>query len=102
MNDPLSDQMDFSGRVALVSGGTSGIGRVVVRQQGELDAKLAVADRNHEGAKDVVAELGADNAMAIAVDVADPDSDHSVLWATARRLRKPSSQWKPAQSYNNN
>jgi NAD(P)-dependent dehydrogenase (short-subunit alcohol dehydrogenase family) len=92
MNDPLSDQMDFSGRVALVSGGTSGIGRAVVRQQGELGAKLAVADRNHEGAKDVVAELGADNAMAIAVDVADPDSDHRVLWATARPLRKPSSR----------
>lgn len=88
MNGPMSAQMDFSGRVALVSGGASGIGRAVARQLGELGAKLAVADRNYEGAEDVVAELGADNAMAIAVDVADPDSANDMADAVTNRFGK--------------
>jgi len=60
--------MDFSGKVALVTGGASGIGREVARQFATGGASVAVADVNKEGAEAVAAELGA---LAVALDVTD-------------------------------
>ena len=74
MSDHMSAQLDFTGRVALITGGASGIGRAVARQLCALGARLAIADRNTDAANAVAAELGTDRALALTVDVADPDS----------------------------
>lgn len=88
MNDPMSAQMDFTGRVALITGGASGIGRAVTRQLNQLGARVAIADRNREGAEAVVAELGGDNAMAISVEVADPESANAMADVVTERFGK--------------
>ncbi|MFZ5746443.1 MAG: SDR family NAD(P)-dependent oxidoreductase [Pseudomonadota bacterium] len=61
---------DFQDKVALVTGGASGIGKAIVRDLAARGAKLVVADHDEAGAAAVAAELGAD-ALSFAVDVAD-------------------------------
>ncbi len=74
MPEHISAQLDFSGRVALVTGGASGIGRAVATQLAGLGARLVIADRNTKGAEAVARKFGAEQAVALTVDVADPDS----------------------------
>ena len=50
--------MIYVNRVAVVTGGASGIGREVARALAERGAAVAVADINLEGAEEVAAALG--------------------------------------------
>jgi 3(or 17)beta-hydroxysteroid dehydrogenase len=58
----------LSGKTALISGGASGIGRAAASMMAGEGARIAVADRNGEGAEDVARQLG-DVAVAIEMDV---------------------------------
>ncbi|WP_395106804.1 bifunctional aldolase/short-chain dehydrogenase [Actinomadura sp. SCN-SB] len=66
-------------RVALVTGGGSGIGAATARRLAAEGACVVVADRDLAGAEKVAAEIGAgaprqeDVAIAVAVDVTDED-----------------------------
>ena len=64
--------MDFSRRVALVTGGASGIGFAVASQLAELGAKIAIADVNIDGARAAVDKLSNTSTLAIEVDVQEP------------------------------
>jgi len=61
------------GKVALVTGGGSGIGRAVCEAYHREGARVAVADNRENAARDTAAALG-DNSLAIAMDVAEPTS----------------------------
>jgi NAD(P)-dependent dehydrogenase (short-subunit alcohol dehydrogenase family) len=50
-------RFDLTGRVALVTGGASGIGRACAVAMAEQGAAIAVADRNFEGAQIVAEQL---------------------------------------------
>jgi NAD(P)-dependent dehydrogenase (short-subunit alcohol dehydrogenase family) len=80
--------MDFAGRVALVTGGASGIGREVARQLAARGAAVAVADINMAGAEMVAAELvsAGVRAVAVALDVADAASVNVGVAKTSREL----------------
>ncbi len=71
---------DFSldGKVALVTGGNSGIGRAIALAFAEHGALVAIASRNEERNAAVAKELGG-NAKAYATDVGDMDAVTKVV-----------------------
>jgi NAD(P)-dependent dehydrogenase (short-subunit alcohol dehydrogenase family) len=62
--------MDLKGKVALVTGGASGIGAAAVRRLAAAGARVAVADRDEGAARAVADEVGG---IALTGDVADPE-----------------------------
>jgi rhamnulose-1-phosphate aldolase/alcohol dehydrogenase len=65
----------LAGRVALVTGGASGIGRAIATRLSTEGAAVVVADRDGDGARDVAHGLGGpDAAAAVAVDVTDEEA----------------------------
>lgn len=77
--------MDIAGQAALVTGGASGLGAATARELSRQGAKVAVLDRNAEGAAAVAAEIGG---IGIACDICDTDSVLAALEA-ARALHGP-------------
>ena len=63
--------LDLSRRVALVTGGASGIGAACVRRLAAAGAKVLVVDRDAEAAAAIAEQTGG---VAYAVDLADPES----------------------------
>ena len=62
----------LNGKVAAVTGAGSGIGQAAAQRLGEEGCKVAVLDRNAEGARQTVDNIrkGGGDAIAITVDVA--------------------------------
>jgi rhamnulose-1-phosphate aldolase/alcohol dehydrogenase len=66
---------EFAGRVALITGGASGIGRATAKRLAEGGAHVVVADLNLEGAEEVADEIvashGLRRSLAVPVDVTE-------------------------------
>jgi 3-hydroxybutyrate dehydrogenase len=66
--------MNLDGKVALVTGAASGIGRAITRRYVEAGGRVAIADLNLEAAQAAAKELGGENdAIAVAMDVSDEE-----------------------------
>ena len=65
--------MDVSGKVALVTGGASGLGWATVQTLAKAGAKVAILDLNEELGQQRVSELG-ENALFAKTNVADEES----------------------------
>ena len=63
---------ELSGKVALVTGGSRGIGRGIAAALSGAGAMVAIIGRNGEAAKSAAAELGGEGHRGYACDVADP------------------------------
>lgn len=77
MNNPQSDKKaQFKGKVALVTGGSSGIGEACVHTFARRGARVVVVDMNEEPGKKVAAAVREDGgeALFLKVDVADPEA----------------------------
>ncbi len=75
---------ELDGRVALVTGGASGIGRAISRELAARGARVAVADLNEPGALAVAAELS--GALGLHCDVADSAQCEAVVAAVRAQL----------------
>lgn len=76
----------IAGLSALVTGAASGIGRATARLLATEGAKIAVTDRDAEGARRVAEEIGrtGGEAIAIALDVADGPAIRAAVEDAAR------------------
>ncbi len=79
---------NLAGKVALVTGGSRGLGAATAHALAELGAAVALAARGIEGCREVAAAItdGGGRAIAIACDVADYASVEIGVAATRERL----------------
>lgn len=78
MNKPLSD---LSGKVALVTGAASGLGKEIAITFSQAGASVAIADLNGDGAEAVAAQIRAKGGKAIGVEM-DVTNEGAVNLAT--------------------
>src|SRR5438876_11700915 len=62
---------DFTGRIALASGGASGIGRAAAEAWLAAGARVAIFDQSGERLEETTAALGADRLLAVQGDVTE-------------------------------
>jgi NAD(P)-dependent dehydrogenase (short-subunit alcohol dehydrogenase family) len=72
---------DFSGKVAIVTGGGSGIGEATAVLLAERGAKVLVADQDAAAAERVAKQIGP-AALAFTVDVSDPQACEAMVRTT--------------------
>jgi 2-deoxy-D-gluconate 3-dehydrogenase len=84
----LKGAFDLTGRVAIVTGGTGGIGLGMARGMAAAGAAIVVAGRNAEKSRRAVAELEAlgATAAAIEVDVTEEASVEALVRSAVERL----------------
>lgn len=64
---PFADLLSLRGRVAVVTGGTRGIGAAIVRRMAQAGASVVVTGRGKPALKEIEAEIGAMGGSAIGV-----------------------------------
>jgi NAD(P)-dependent dehydrogenase (short-subunit alcohol dehydrogenase family) len=79
----MAEQQAAAGRVAIVTGGGSGIGRAAAQALLQGGWKVAVAGRRREPLEEVAAQASG-RAIAVATDVTDPDSVRALFDETVK------------------
>lgn len=70
--------MSLDGRIAIVTGAGSGIGRAVAQRLANDGATLVLGDRNVEGVEQTARDIG-ERATAVSLDVADEASSRAIV-----------------------
>lgn len=79
---------EFSGKVAIVTGSSSGIGEAIVRQLASLGASVVVNSATSvEAGKRITADLGA-NALYVQADISDKVAGENLIAQTITRFGK--------------
>ena len=82
--------MRLEGRVTIITGAASGIGRASAKEFAREGAKVVVADINMEGAQETVKQIETAGGVALAVetDVSKPESVQYLVEQTLHSFRK--------------
>lgn len=78
--------MNLEGKVAIVTGGASGLGEATVEAYIAKGVKVAIFDMNEARANAAIERLGADNVAFFNVNVADEDSVKAAVTAVVDRF----------------
>lgn len=79
---------EFSGKVAIVTGSSSGIGEAIARRLSGLGASVVINSASSvEAGQNIAKELG-DNALYVQADISDKASGEHLLAATLQRFGK--------------
>ena len=83
-----TDPFGLTGRVCVVTGAGSGIGRAIALTLAGAGGRIAVLDRNEAGSMETVQQVQALGAQALAIgcDTSDPDSVQSAAQRSAAEL----------------
>lgn len=68
-----AEKRDLTGSVVAITGASAGIGQATARLLGEAGANVVLGARRTERLDALVAEIGEDRALAVQVDVRDPE-----------------------------
>ncbi len=79
-------QARFSGRVAVITGGTSGIGAAIARRLVSEGAKVVLAARRSEPGQALVQELGSERAVFFPCDVTEPAQVQALIAESTARF----------------
>ncbi|XXG65090.1 hypothetical protein AAC387_Pa05g2882 [Persea americana] len=83
-----SDESRLEGKVALITGGASGIGSCTAKLFSQHGAKVVIADLNEERGQAVCKELGPQVASFIRCDITKEDNVQNAVDATVSKYRK--------------
>ena len=88
MSHKVQDLFDLTGQVALVTGGSRGLGLQIAEALGEAGAKIMLTSRKAADLEEATAHLQARgiDARWIAADAAKPEEAHRVVAETMERL----------------
>ena len=76
---------DLAGTVVVITGATAGIGRETARQLVAVGARVALGGRRQERLDELGAELGADNAVGVVMDVKRPEDNARLVAAAVEK-----------------
>lgn len=87
----MSDRFDLSGRIALVTGASSGLGRNFAKTLSAAGAKVILAARRIDRLEALASEIEAagGEALAVSMDVTKADTIQAALDATLARFGEP-------------
>jgi 3-oxoacyl-[acyl-carrier protein] reductase len=87
---PIEERMTLTGRVALVTGASQGIGRACCLKLAEAGAAMAICARNQEKLKEVADQItrAGGSAMFFSVDVADEEQIKTAVKAALSHFGK--------------
>ena len=77
---------DLSGRVIAITGASAGIGRETALLLAEAGVKVVLGARRVERLEELVEQIGADNALAVPLDVRDAESNRAFVAAAIERF----------------
>ena len=81
-----AETRSLSGSVVAITGASSGIGRAAARLLVEAGAKVALGARRAERLDELVAELGAQNALGVSGDVRSAADQNALIAAAVERF----------------